>query len=53
MLGHEDIAEDGEVVADAEGFEHVFDDLFGFRGVEIGAALMAAEGDEVEVAFVL
>ena len=53
VLGHEDVAEDGEVVADAEGLEHVLDDLFGFWGVEVGEAVVAAEGDEVEVAFVL
>ena len=53
VLGHEDVAEDREVVADSEGFEHVFDDLFGFWGVEVGPAVVTAEGDEVEVAFVL
>ena len=53
VLGHEDVAEDREVVAEAEGFDHVLDDLFGFWGGEVGEAVVTAEGDEVEVAFVL
>ena len=53
MLGHENVAEDGEVVADAEGLEHGLDDFLGFWGVEVGEAVVAAEGDEVKVAFVL
>jgi hypothetical protein len=40
-------------VADAEGFEHVLEDLFGVWRVEVGQAVVTAEGDEVEVAFVL
>jgi hypothetical protein len=53
VLGHEDVAEDREVVAGSEGFEHVLNDLFGFWGVEVGEAVVTTEGDEVEVAFVL
>ena len=53
VLGHKDVAEDREVVAGAEGFEHVLDDVFGFWGGEIGEAVVTAECDEVEVAFVL
>jgi hypothetical protein len=53
VLGHEDVAEDREVVADVEGFDHVLDDLFGFCGGEIREAVVTAERDEVEIAFVL
>ncbi len=53
MLGHENVAEDGEVVAGSEGFDHAFDDLFRSWGVEEGPAVVTSERDEVEVAFVL
>ena len=53
MLGHEDVAVDVEFVTEAEGFELFFEEDSGVVGVEERPALVATEGDEVEVPFVL
>ena len=53
MLGHDDVAEDIEVVALAGLFEGVEKGVFGVWGVEVRFTAVAAEGDEVVVAFVM
>jgi hypothetical protein len=53
MLGHEDVAIDVELMADAESFELLFEEDSGVVGVEEWPPLVATEGDEVEVTFVL
>jgi hypothetical protein len=50
MLGHDDKAEDLEVVALAGEFERVEEDVLCRYGGEIGFAAVATEGDEVVVA---
>ena len=47
MVRHEDVAEDFELVAEAELFEFGFEDGFGLVCVEVVEALVATEGDEV------
>ena len=53
VLGHEDVAVDHEAVTLAGGFEDLFEAEAGGIGVQVGETTVAAEGDEVEVAFVL
>ncbi len=53
MLGHEDVAVEVEAVGGAEVFELVLDDVFGLGWGEEGEAVVAAEGNEVEVAGLL
>ncbi len=51
MLGHEDVGEEEELVALAEGFESVEEDRSGMVVVEVGESLVTTEGEEVVVAF--
>lgn len=53
VLGHEDVAVEVEKVGLAGVFEDLLDGVFGFGGGEVEAAVVAAEGDEVEVAGLL
>ncbi len=53
VLGHEDVAVEVEAVGSAGVFEDLLDGVFGFGGGEVGEAVKAAEGDEVEVAGLL
>lgn len=47
MFGHDDVADDGEVVSCADRLEGLFEGSFGAGLVQESKALMAAEGDEV------
>ena len=51
MFGHEYVAKDLEVVALTEGFEDAFEGGSGLVVLEVGETVVAAEGDEMEVAF--
>ena len=53
VFWHEDVAVDFEVMPVAEGFQPGFEGGVGGGCVQVGEAWMAAEGDEVEVAFLL
>ncbi len=53
VLGHDDVAEDFEVVAFAGEFQGVEEDVFRGRGGEVGFAAVTTEGHEVVVALVL
>ncbi len=53
MLGHDDVAEYLESIAVSGAFEGVEEDVFCGGGVEVGFAVVATEGDEVVVAFLL
>ena len=48
MLGHDDVAEDEELVALAEAFEGLEEGGAGVVVVEVGEPVVAAEGEEVE-----
>ena len=49
VFGHEDVGVEEEVVGAAGPFDDLFEDFFGFGGVEVGEAVVATEGDEVEM----
>jgi hypothetical protein len=51
VLGHEDVAEDVELVALAKSFEDFFEDDPGGVLIEIGEPTITTEGDEVVGAF--
>jgi hypothetical protein len=51
VLGHKDVAEDEELVADAESFEGIFEGGSGGIVVEVRTSTVTTEGDEVVVAF--
>jgi len=51
VLGHEDIAEDVELVAVAKSFEDFFEDDPGGVVVEVGEPAITTEGNEVVGAF--
>lgn len=51
MLGHEDVAEEEELVTLAEGFELVQEGGPGIVIVEVRQTVVTTEGEEVEVAF--
>ena len=53
VFGHDDVAEEVEVVFFAGGFEGVLEDRGGFGGSQVGVAVVTTEGDEVEVACLL
>ena len=53
VLGHEDIAEDVELVAVAKSFEDFFEDDPCVVVVEIGEPTITTEGDEVVASFCL
>jgi hypothetical protein len=53
VLRHDDLAEKLELVSAAGVFEGVEEDVVRGWGVEVGSALVATEGDEVGVAFLL
>jgi hypothetical protein len=49
VLGHDDVAEDVELIFLAGGFESVFKDAGRTWGGEVRIAAVTTEGDEVEV----
>ena len=53
VLGHKDVGVEVEAVGLADLFEDLFDDVLGIVSGEEREAVMAAEGDEVEIAGLL
>jgi hypothetical protein len=53
MFGHDDVAEEVELIFFAHGLERVLEDGRGVRGGEVWVAVVTTEGDEVEVASLL
>jgi hypothetical protein len=53
VIRHHYVARDYEAIAQAHGFQRVFDRVTGARGAEILLPVIAAEGDEVKMAYVL
>ncbi len=53
VLGHEDVAVDVEAMSLTALFEEVFETDAGRVVVQVGEATVAAEGEEVEMVFVL
>lgn len=53
MLGHDNVAENLELIAFTGEFEGVLEDVSVCGGVEVGLAVVATEGDEVVVALLL
>jgi hypothetical protein len=51
VLGHEDVAEDVEVVTSPEFFEGLFEGGAGVDVVEVGEPAVTTEGDEMIVSF--
>ena len=49
VLGHQDVGVEEEVMGAAGSLDDLFQDFFGFRGVEVGTAVVTTEGDEVEM----
>jgi hypothetical protein len=49
VFGHQDVRVEEEVVGAAGAFDYLFEDFFGFGGVEVGKAVVTTEGDEVEM----
>jgi hypothetical protein len=53
VLGHDDVTEEFELIVSAGTFERVEKDISGGSSVEVGIAVVATEGDEVVVTFLL
>jgi hypothetical protein len=53
VLRHYDVPEEFELIVSAGTFERVEEDIFGGLGVEVRIAVVATEGDEMVVAFLL
>jgi hypothetical protein len=53
VFGHNYVAEEMELVFFVHGFQGVLEDGSGLRGGEVGASVVATEGDEVEIACLL
>jgi hypothetical protein len=51
VLGHEDVAEEEELVTPTEGFERVQEDSSGVIVVAIWESVVTTEGEEVVVTF--
>jgi hypothetical protein len=49
VFGHQDVGVEEEVVGAAGSFDDLFEDFFGFGGVEVGKTVVTTEGDEVEM----
>jgi hypothetical protein len=49
VFGHQDVGVEEEVVGTAGAFDDLFENFFGFGGVEVGKAVVTTEGDEVEM----
>ena len=49
VFRHHDVGVEEEVVGVAGSFDDLFEDFFGFGGVEVGEAVVTTEGDEVEM----
>ena len=49
VFGHQDVGVEEEVVGTAGSFDYLFEDFFGFLGVEVGETVVTTEGDEVEM----
>src|SRR5690242_21754624 len=50
VFGHDDVADDAEMIAGADFLENLHGEISGASGSEKGSSLVAAEGDEVKVA---
>src|SRR5258705_12654650 len=46
VFGHQHVGVEEEVVGAAGSFDDLFEDFFGFGGVEVGEAVVTTEGDE-------
>jgi hypothetical protein len=53
VLGHDDVGVEGEIVGTAGSFDDLFEDVFGFGGLEVGKTAVTTEGDEVGLASVM
>jgi hypothetical protein len=53
VFGHDDVAEEVKLIFPAGGFEGVLEDGGGAGGGQVGISVVAAEGDEVEIACLL
>jgi hypothetical protein len=53
VFGHDDVAEEVELVFFAHGLEGVLEDGSGVRRSQVWVAVVTTEGDEVEVASLL
>ena len=53
LFGHEDVTEEEKLVAPADDFEDVKEDLSRVVMVEMGQAALTAEGEEVVIAVIL
>ena len=51
VLGHDDVGEDVEVKLLTGSFEGVLEEVSGFRGAEIGSAVVTTDRDEMVVVF--
>ena len=49
VFRHQDVSVEEEVVGAAGSFDDLLEDFFGSWGVEVGKAVVATEGDEVEM----
>jgi hypothetical protein len=49
VFGHQDVGVEEEAVGVAGSFDDLFEDFFGFGGVEVGKSVVTTEGDEVEM----
>jgi hypothetical protein len=50
VFWHQDVGIEEEVVGAAGAFDYLFEDFFGFGGVEVGKTVVTTKGDEVEMA---
>src|SRR5216684_7817967 len=53
VLGHDDVTEEFKLIVRAGAFERVEKDVSGGLGVEVRIAVVATEGNEVVVAFLI
>jgi hypothetical protein len=49
VFGHQNVGVEEEVVGATSPFDDLFEGFFGFGGFEVGKAMVATEGDEVEM----
>ena len=49
VFGHQDVGVEDEVMGAAGPFDDLFENFFVFGGFEVGKAVVATEGDEVEM----
>jgi hypothetical protein len=48
VFGHQDVHVEEKVVGAAGSFDDLFEDFLGVGGIEVGEAVVATEGDEVD-----